>query len=435
MKSLAVLSLMMAVLLGLAAGLCWGAESGALKASVTTEGLPFPCIAGAVCKVTLEYANTGNADVDLKDWSASCVVDGKKIAATLDSGAPEKASPGKTATATMTITLPESAGGKEVLLSCGMNAGGTVAKTDFPVPVTPVLEITLLPQRLILDPSGDAKTLGMSVINHKDAPFTGKIAITVNKGLSVTPSQIAANIDSLGLEPYMLKIAPIGKPAPGHYTLWVDVAGKSKDWAMIDVPAVAKKQAVKVDGKMDEWQDVQSGSISHYDGSKTSIIGSVRFAYDAKDLYVAVETDQQVQLANPNLKSDLPGGMIEIAIDPLIDGANNAAGGFKDDDRAYNLVATAEGTALRRTQIGGKSVGQDTAFPVAVGKRGASSTYETAIPWTEFKAFKPGAGNMIAISVLVDAPSGYNLHNTYEFGGGLGDNIDPRLFVPVALGK
>jgi len=435
MKSLAVLSLMMAVLLGLAAGLCWGVESGTLKASVTTEGLPFPCIAGAVCKVTLDYANTGGADVDLKDWSASCIVDGKKIAATLDPGAPLVAQPGKSVTATMTITLPESAGGKDILLACGVNAGGKVAKTDFLVPVTPVFEITLLPQRLILDPNGSAKTLGMSVINHKDKPFTGKVTITVNKGLSVTPSQIAANIDSLGLEPYMLKVAPVGKPAPGHYTLWVDVDQRSREWAMIDVPAAAKKQTMKVDGNMGDWVGAQSVSISHYVGSKASTIGSARFAYDAKNLYVAIETYEQVQLANPNVKSDLPGGMIEIAIDPLIDGANTAKGGFKADDRAYDLVAAAKGAALLRTQIGGKSVRQDTAFSVAVGKRGANSIYETAIPWTEFKAFKPGPGKMIAISVLVNAPSGNNLHNNYEFGGGLWGDIDPRLFVPVVLGK
>jgi len=419
MKSLAVLSLMMAVLLGLAAGLCLGVESGALKASVTTEGLPFPCIAGAVCKVTLDYANTGDVDVDLKDWSASCIVDGKKVAATLDPGAPLVAQGGKSVTATMTITLPESAGGKDILLACGVNAGGKVAKTVFPVPVTPVFEITLLPQRLILDPNGSAKTLGMSVINHKDKPFTGKVTITTNKGLSVTPSQIAANIDSLGLEPYMLKVAPVGKPAPGHYTLWVDVDQRSREWAMIDVPAVAKKQTVKVDGKLDEWKNVQSASIFRYDGSKASTIGSVRFAYDAKNLYVAVES----------IGVALSEG-VSIAIDPLIDGAKDANGGFKADDRQYAIA----GTALIRMAVGDKPVKWGVKFPAVSAKQGTKIVYEAAVPWTEFKSFKPGSGKMIAVGVLVTEGAGADA-TKYEFGGGLAGAIDPRLFVPVVLGK
>ena len=424
MKSLAVLSLMMALLLGLAAGLCWGVESGTLKASVTTEGLPFPCIAGAVCKVTLDYANTGGADVDLKDWSASCIVDGKKVAATLDPGAPLVAQGGKSVTATMTITLPESAGGKDILLACGVNAGGKVAKAVFPVPVTPVFEITLLPQRLILDPNGSAKTLGMSVINHKDAPFAGKITITTNKGLSVTPSQIAANIDSLGLEPYMLRVAPVGKPAPGHYTLWVDVDHRSREWAMVDVPAVAKKQTVNVDGKTGDWGGTQSVSISRYVGSKASTIGNARFAYDAKNLYVAVEVND----ATP-----MPGAdSVVIAIDPLINGANSAKGGYRSDDREYTLAGA--GSVLLRTAIGNKLSEKPTKLPVALGKQGARSIYEVAIPWSQMKPFTPGIGKMIAISVLVNDSDGKSV-TKYEFGGGLAGAIDPRLFVPVVLGK
>ncbi len=424
MKSLAVLSLMMAVLLGLAAGLCWGVESGTLKASVTTEGLPFPCIAGAVCKVTLDYANTGGADIDLKDWSASCIVDGKKIAATLDPGAPLVAQPGKSVTATMTITLPESAGGKDILLACGVNAGGKVAKTDFLVPVTPVFEITLLPQRLILDPNGSAKTLGMSVINHKDKPFTGKVTITTNKGLSVTPSQIAANIDSLGLEPYMLKVAPVGKPAPGHYTLWVDVDHRSREWAMIDVPAVAKKQTVKVDGKTGDWGGTQKASIVGYLASTPWVIGSARFAYDANNLYVAVEVF--------GLKSVTSADSVVIAIDPLIDGANSAKGGYRSDDREYTLAGA--GSVLLRTAIGNKLSEKHVELPVALGKQGATSIYEVAIPWSQMKPFKPSAGKMIAMSVLFNE-GGSKSVTKYEFGGGLAGAIDPRLFVPVVLGK
>lgn len=421
MKSLAVLSLMMAVLLGLAAGLCWGVESGTLKASVTTEGLPFPCIAGAVCKVTLEYANTGGADVDLKNWSASCIVDGKKVAATLDPGAPLVAQGGKSVTATMTITLPESAGGKDILLACGVSAGGKVAKTDFPVPVTPELEITLLPQRLILDPNGSAKILGMSIINHKDKPFAGKVTITANKGLSVTPSQIAANIDSLGLEPYMLKVAPVGKPAPGHYTLWVDVDHRSKDWAMIDVPAVAKKQTVKVDGKLDDWGGAQKASIVGYFASTPLVIGNARFAYDAKNLYVAVEVF--------GLKSVTSADSVVIGIDPLINGANSAKGGYRSDDREYTLAGN--GSVLLRTANGDKLSAKHIELPVALGKKNA---YEVAIPWSQMKPFKPGAGKMIAMSVLFNEGGSKNV-TKYEFGGGLAGAIDPRLFVPVFLGK
>jgi len=434
LKSIAVLSLIMAVLVGLAVGWCLAADPGTLAATVTTEGLPFPCIAGAACKVTLEYANTSDKDADLKDWSVSCMVDGNKVEASVDPGASESVQASKSATAVLTITLPESAGGKDVVLACSVNAAGQVVKADIPLSVTPIFEITLLPQRLILDPAGP-KTLGMSVINHMDKQFTGKVTITANGGLSVDPSEITANIDALGLEPYMISIAPAGKLVPGHYTLWVDVGGKSKEWAMIDMPAVAASETVKVDGKLDEWKDVQSGSISSYNGSKYSTIGSVWFAYDTKNVYVAIEADEGVQLPNPDTKTDVPGGMIEIAVDPLIDGAKDTKGGFKDDDRAYALVAGPNGAGLRRTQIGGKSVGQDTNFPVAVGKRGASNIYETAIPWTEFTSFDPGPGKMIAIGVLVNAPSSYNLHNTYEFGGGLAGNIDPRLFVPVVLGK
>lgn len=421
MKSIAVLSLMMAVLVGLTAGLCMAADPGTLAASVTTEGLPFPCIAGASCKVTLEYANSGDKSADLKDWAASCVFEGNKIEASVDPGAPASVEAGKSAVASLTFSLPESAGGKDVVLACSVNAGGSVVKADIPLSVTPIFEITLLPQRLILDPTG-SKTMGMSVINHVDKQFTGKVTITVNGALSVDPSQIDANIEPLGLEPYMIKIGPAGKLAPGHYTLWVDVGGKSKEWAMIDMPAVAKRATIKVDGKLDDWKNVQSVSISRYDGSRSLTIGTARFAHDAKNLYVAVELSGDT--------AEAPDAVL-VAFDPLIDGARDVKGGFRADDREYAIAVNQSASTLTRVAAGSNSNKEATKFPVGMAIQGAKTAYETAIPWTELTALKSGTDPMIAVSVLVNAADGAK----YELGGGLADNIDPRLFVPVVLGK
>lgn len=437
MKSVAVVSMLMAMLLGLAAGLC--AADDDFAAWVLTDGLPFPCVAGQECKVLISLDNTGKADLALSNWSVAVKPENSlKLEVKPDPANPSVVKPDETAMAIMAVTLPESAGGKNITLVCSVLAGGKLRSTEVEVPVTPQFEITLLPTRLILGPGDEPKPLGVSVINHTQDPFEGKVKLSAPAGLGISPAEVDMMIDPLGLEAFVLSIKPRDNPVPGHYTLWMDVGGKVKDWAMVDVPAVAKKIAVKVDGALDEWKGAQSVSVTRVADGKHVSIGKAWFASDEKNFYVAVEVEDAKHFLSTDsrsrAKADPPSDTVVIAFDPLIDGAATLKGGYKDDDVEFTLVGAENGSVVLRTAAGSRTMEQDAKLPIAFKRTGNKSVYEVAIPWTELKAFNREESSMMAVGVLVNDSDGRAV-TSYVFGGGLGASVDPRLFVPVVIAE
>lgn len=398
MKIIGISLVLISMLLCSVAGFCAKSlPDVTLSASAATEGQPYSCIAGAHCKVTLIADNHTDEDIVFSDWSI--VPKGDK-SISLDVKLDEKGAraEGKSRTQVLMMMVPESLGGKELELVCSVKAGDKTVSTNLKIPVTPKYEVNMLPSRLILM-GGRSDSVGMSIINHTDQQYDCKLAFTVTNGLDLEPKDMNVKIDPLGLEAYVIKVQKKGAPSPGHYTMWVNMNDKPIEWAMIDVPAEAKKTAVKLDGKLDEWKGAQAGSIV---SSALAVVGKVRFAYDAENLYIAIE--------------DKSASQIKVAIDPLIDGAKTPSGGLRSDDLVLVYTPSKTGLAVKLESPAKKS----TASAAIASMNGC----EIAIPWAEVNGIKPNAGSNIAVSVLTKSG---------QFGGGFGSTMDPRLFVPVVL--
>lgn len=368
-----------------------------LSASAAIEGQPYSCVAGVPCKVTLIADNHTNKDIAFSDWSVVPKGD-KSISLDVKPDEDGSKTEGKSVTQVLNMTVPESLGGKDLELICSVKAGDNTVSTILKIPVTQKYEVNMLPSRLVLM-GGRSDSVGVSIINHTDQQYDCKFAFTVTNGLQLEPSDLNVKIDPLGLEAYVIRVKKNGAPSPGHYTLWVNMNDKPVDWAMIDVPAEAKKTAIKLDGKLDEWKGAQAGSIV---SSAPAVVGKVRFAYDAKNLYIAVE--------------DKSASQIRIGIDPIVDGAKTPSGGLRSDDLVLVYWPVKSGISVKL-----ECPAKKTTASAAIASKGGC---EIAIPWSEMKGIKPKAGSSIAVSVATKSG---------EFGGGLGGTMDPRLFVPVVL--
>ncbi|MCX6345357.1 MAG: hypothetical protein NT018_09840 [Armatimonadetes bacterium] len=406
MKKIAVLLVIMAVLFS-AVG-AYAAPAAAVKsdhtftATASTNNLPYQCIAGTPCKLAMEFKNESNKTVSLVNWTVAADIAAKlQIDAKLEPGAPTQVEAGKTAIAVMMVIFPDAAGGKTVPLQCKVQYGTIITQTKLDVSVTPRFEAMMLPTRLILGPDSEPKTLGMSVINHMDKPYEGKIKFKVTNGLVVNPAEIEGKIDALGLEAYMVKVEHKENAAPGHYTIWVAADDMYLEWAMVDVPAKAKKSDLK--------NIVNSGAqkvaIANAAGKS---IGAAMFAFDSSNLYVLISTTAEPE-------------NIQIGIDPLIDGAKTYQGGLKADDLMLKIgKARSLECSKKNAKVGLAGFGS--------GFDRNSGNYIVSVPWKALAPFKLAKNKMIAASILINKQG-----SKYEFGGGIAGKVDPRLFVPVVL--
>lgn len=369
---------------------------------------------------------------------------GITISAQSDSKYPESISPGDSATCVYSVTFPKEAANRQITLigELEYSIGERKHFTDcwLTVLVTPRFEITLLPARAILDPSEDPKRVGMSIINHTDTRFEGTVSLTATPGVRVNPTQIDTAIDARGLEAHVFGVTRDPEAVPGHYAVFVDVAGQAKDWVAVEVPLAARRASspVKIDGTLDEWAGAaaiaiaettkgEDGAVSH------NIIGVGRFAYDDSSFYAAFEIDDDKHVQDREIWELWREDSIQIAFDPLIDGARVSGGGYKPDDYEYCFAGASRGPVVVRYQAPrDKPTGEITSVQFAFSREGNKSRYEIAFPWSEISPFDPGKGKMFAMSVLVNRSDGEG-RSYVEWGGGIGEGKDPRKFIPVLL--
>lgn len=318
-----------------------------------------------------------------------------------------------------TVTFPTELGKKEVTLVTEVDytVDGEKHVDDVwtTVNVTPEIEMSLLPARYIFDSEMKPSHAGMSIINNSDAAFEGNIVLKATPGIKVTPTEIAAKVDSHGLEIFRFDVAPDKDPVPGHYTVFVDVKNKASEWSMIDVPVFAKKSdGIKVDGQVKDWSNISAVTIAKPDATG-------KFAYDDSNFYVSFEIEDKKDIAADKNQPFRQADSIVLAFDPLINGARTNSGGYKEDDCEFRFTDTTNGMAVTKMNELCKNIS------CVSKKEGSKSIYEMAIPWSELKPFEPGKGKMFAMSVLVSA------RNYLQWGGGIEPRKDPRLFIPVLL--
>lgn len=387
-----------------------------LEGRMAIDSPAFNYITGKPYTLTLNLTDISSEAMKIGKISISCHSD-KDLAidAKLEGQAPEWVEAGKDASATFKVTFPKEAANKEVTLIARVDY--TIKETHYTADcwitntITPKFELTLLPSRAILNPAEDSAKIGMSVINHSDSSFEGKVKLTA-PGIEVKPAEFESKIDSYGLEAYVFAVSAPKNTAPGHYAVYVNVADEVKDWAAVDVPVNMKKAKtpINIDGKLDEWNDAAAVSIAKLIKADTGanpwkVIGKGRFTYDDANFYISFEIDEAAN-GKP--------GNITLGFDPLLNGVRDSSGGYKDDDYQYTFNP-------------GDTGKQQSA---ALYSEGGKSFYEISIPWKDLKSFKPTKDAMFAMSAMIDFPDG-----PVEWGGGLTRKIDPRKFVPLVLGE
>lgn len=415
------------------------------EGTITSDGPIFNYVTEKPYKYELKITNLADADMKLESFGVRWHGDKDLvIKAESDGKYPESIKPGDSATCVYTVTFPKEAANKEITLIGEAEYAINDVKhfTDCwnTLTVTPRFEVTMLPARAVLDPRESPTRIGMSVINHSDEPFAGKITLTASRGLEVKPAEIDTSIDPHGLEAAVFGVTADKTAAPGHYAVFVDVGGKMKDWAAVEVPVLAKRPAgkIKIDGKLDDWADAASFAIAKpingADGKLTyEFIGKGMFAYDDAGFYAAFQVDDAKHVQNRDVWDLWQEDSIQVAFDPLMDGARVASGGYRTDDYEYGFAQTAKGPVVGRSQAAdGKPVGAIKSVPFAFSEAGGKSVYEIAFPWSELAPFVPGKDKTFAVSVLVNRNDGGG-RSYVEWGGGIGEGKDPRKFIPVIL--
>lgn len=415
-----------------------------IEGQLAADSPTFNYITDKPYKYSITFTNLTQKEVTIEKFDVSWHADRKlNIEAKPEGEMPKSIPVGGSATANFIVTFPKEAAGRQVTLigECGYSIEGRKHFTDCwnTVLVTSQLEVTLLPGRLVMD-GNEAKRVGMSVINHMESPFEGKITFTATPGITVTPAETDTKIDSYGLEAYVFSVSADKKLAPGHYAVNIDIGGKMKDWVAVEVPVVARKLAVRMDGKLDEWKSASAFAlakpITGADGKISyEFIGKGWFAYNDSGFYAAFEVDDSKHVQTRN-----PGDMwqedsVQLAFDPLMNGARTQAGGYTGDDYEYTFAQTSEGPLVYRSKAGAsKPLGVVKNVQLAFRREGNKSFYEIELPWSELEPFKLEKGKVLGASVLINRNDGAG-RSWVEWGGGIAEKKDPRLFVPVVLAE
>lgn len=399
-----------------------------MDAALSSDTPVFNYVAGRTYKLALKVTNS--TDQEMKLDAFSVILRGDKdytVDAKPDGDAPASVPAGGEATANFSVVFPNNAAGKQVTLigrtDYTLAGNKHVADAWLTVSVSSQLEITLLPARSIIDPASQDQKIGMSVINHSESEFSGKISLTSTPGISVTPADFDTKIDAQGLEAYVFSIAADKKAAPGHYAVYVNVDGQNCEWAAVDVPVIAAKLSTspKIDGNLDDWANAAVVSIAKVTQTLDKkylfeIIGKGRFAYDASNFYVAIETDHP----------EYADRSISLGFDPRMNGAKSSVGGFKDDDFELTISGGSDKSNIvvfNRPSELAKSV------KAAAKKSGTQSVQEIAIPWSSLAPFSFGKDKTFAAAICIEDSAKTGV----EWGGGLAGEKDPRKFVPIIL--
>lgn len=429
-----------------------------VDATLTGDGPIFNYVTNKAYKLELKVTNSTGEEITLNAsgvrWhpkkgisievqTGGKLSDGITLDVQTDGRLPETLAAGGSATCVHTVTFPKEAANRQITLigeiEYTLKGRKHIADCWTTVMVTPQFEITLLPARAVLDPAENPMRVGMSVINHSDQAFEGKIKLSPSPMIEVKPAELDVKIDPHGLEAGVFTVTADAKAAPGHYAVFIEVGDKVKDWVAVEVPVLAKKaKSVKVDGKLDEWADAATFSIARAnteaDGKISyDIIGKGKFAYDDAGFYTAFEIDDATHVQERGVWDLWQQDSIQIAFDPLIDGARVASGGYKPDDYEYGFAQTKSGAIVGRSQAPeGKPTGAINDVKFAFTREGNKSFYEMAFPWSELAPFEFGKGKSFAVSVLVNNSDGGS-RSYVEWGGGIGEGKDPRKFIPVFL--
>lgn len=402
-----------------------------MTAEISAEGPVFSYITGKFYRLTVTVKNDSLDNITLGSWRVRLSDAGIRLLSKAEGDLPTSVGHGKTVAATFSVSLPSEVAGKQVTIvssvSCTTESGDQQTTDNWlTLLVSPPYETTILPPRLILDPREGTKRVGMSVINHTDTEFDGKIALSTYPGITVSPAEFDTKIDPFGLEAFVYSVTPDPKAAPGHYAVFIDVGGEVKEWQAVDVPLIAKPSAKDCLDPAYDRNDAASfpliSSKTLADGATSSRrVGTGWISYTPQALCISVEVDQ------PNPVDEF----LTIGFDVPDNGSFASGPGYAAGDYEFQAHDWKDQPRqLRRTRGGDKGPGPT--IPFRLDRADGKSTFTVSLPWSEVSPLKPANGSTFALSLMVLNGGG----SVAEFGGGLlGDRKDPRKFIPVVLAE
>ncbi|MEN6520185.1 MAG: sugar-binding protein [Armatimonadota bacterium] len=323
-----------------------------------------------------------------------------------------------------TVTIPDELAGSRVRFTGKFSfkwKGDAYCISNRTEMVTSKLvEASVMPSSLIMP---GVKQFGVAVINHSQEDIKVHVSPDLPEGVRINPAAADTKVEPMGLETVTFSTALAPGLKTGRNQAKVLMDGKPVKTFDVVVPAVAAREQIKVDGSLNEWQ---SAPIPF----GMELESAVRFAYDDKALYIAVETKDPVHRQPYSGLEVWRGDSVRVAIDPLMDGALTQSGGYRDDD--HEFVFATDGTHSTASRLFGKP-GTSGASVICYISNDKKAVYEIAIPWSEVAPFVSNGEKMFAVSILVnDIGSGLKQS---VWGGGIAGKKDPGEFLPVRLAQ
>lgn len=145
-------------------------------------------------------------------------------------------------------------------------------------------------------------------------------------------------------------------------------------------------------------QVLKNGDVGEKYEGRNDLFGKIRLLWDDDNLYLGVEAEDDVFVANPERgRSGFMGDSIEFGVQPNNILNENAP---KYEFELY-LPADGKYAASRRFPLPGKIVDHWNACAKPTGTRG-NAVYQVAIPWKDLDVTGPKAGKTISMSVVLN---------------------------------
>ncbi len=201
-------------------------------------------------------------------------------------------------------------------------------------------------------------------------------------------------------------------------------------------PCPQLKGQIKIDGFLDEWQEMVPIQINKpnqweeliansWQGEK-DLSGLVYTAWDTNYFYLAAEIKDDIY-SQLYIDSDIwLGDSIQFAFDTQHD----ATDGYDDNnDYEYAIALTKNGPQIWRSYGPlGMPLGRVEKAKMAVNRSGDKIVYEIAIPFEELKPLVPVPGRAFGFSFLINDNDGDGRKGWLEWFSGIGRFKAPTLF-------
>lgn len=194
--------------------------------------------------------------------------------------------------------------------------------------------------------------------------------------------------------------------------------------------------AIEVDGILDDLIDVSfidfadgEVKISDYGGVE-DLSGKVWLTWDEDYLYLSAKIHDDVFFQSAEADSIWQGDSIQFSVSQGLPGESK-------EWYEYGIALTQKGQQVYRWLTAeGQPVGlvDNAQLQITRDENAKETIYELALPWTELKPCEPIDG-MISFSVLVNDNDGKGRKGWIEWGSGIGESKDNKLFRAIYLEK